>query len=103
MKQILLLLVVFISSCKITFAQPPKFDIKFSEPLAVFVFVQQLSNSYPDNSFKSAFTGSAYNREKYKDLISRFDKLTLSYAYEFSSYPTGSKMPGFTDRLLKKN
>ena len=102
MKQIFLLL-AFISSFRITFAQPPKFNIKFSESLAVFVFVQQLSPSYPANPFKRAFTGSAYEREKYKDLISRFDNLTLSYDYEFSSYPTGSKMPELTDRLLKKN
>jgi len=102
MKQIILLL-IFISSITSTFAQQPKFDIKFSEPLAVFVFVRQLSPGYPGNSFKSAFTGSAYDREKYKNLITRLDNLTLSYAYEFPSFPTGSKMPGLTDRLLKKN
>jgi hypothetical protein len=101
MKQTFLLL-ISISFIRLTSAQP-KFDIKFSEPLAVFVFVQQLSPGYPGNSFKSAFTGSAYDREKYKNLITRFDNLTFSYAYEFSSFPTGSKMPGLTDRLLKKN
>lgn len=102
MKQILLLFIC-ISTVTTTSAQQPKFDIKFSEPLAVFVFVQQLSSSYPGNSFKSAFTGSAYDQDKYKDLITRFANLTLSYAYEFPSFPTGSKMPVLTDRLLKKN
>src|ERR1700761_412770 len=92
---------VFLSN--VALAQQPKFDVKFSEPLAVFIFVQNLSAHSPDNPFKNAFTASAYNQEKYKKLIFRFDSLTFNYAYEFPSFPIGSKMPGLTDRLLKKN
>lgn len=94
---------LFISLGDAGLAQQPKFDIKFSEPLAVFIFVQNLSTHYPDNPFKNAFTASAYNQAKYKEFISEFDSLTFNYAYEFSAFPIGSKMPGLTDRLLKKN
>ena len=94
---------VLVCLSNVALAQQPKFDVKFSEPLAVFIFVQNLSAHYPDNPFKNAFTASIYNQPEYKDLISQFDSLTLSYAYEFPTFPIGSKMPGFTDRLLKKN
>ncbi len=95
--------VILIFFGKATLAQQPKFEVKFSEPLAVFIFVQNLSAHYPDNPFKNAFTTSAYNEAKYKNLILRFDSLTFNYAYEFPTFPIGSKMPGLTDRLLKKN
>jgi len=84
------------------FAQP-KFEVKFSEPLAVFIFVQHLSAHRVDDPFNAIFVSSAYNQERYMRLISRFDSLTLIYAYEFPEFPIGSKLPGMTDRLLKKN
>ncbi|HMI61788.1 MAG TPA: hypothetical protein VK518_12795 [Puia sp.] len=96
-------IVLILISFNAALAQQPKFDVKFSEPLAVFFFVQNLSAHYPDNPFKNAFTASAYNQAKYKNLILRFDSLTFNYAYEFPTFPIGSKMPGLTDRLLKKN
>ena len=85
------------------FAQGPRFEIKFSEPLAVFVFVEQLSSKHPDNTFKKQFSTSIYNREKYKSLLALFDTLRLNYTYEFDGFPYGSKMPGMTEALLKKN
>lgn len=97
------LLSILLLPFSITAISQPKFDVKFSEPLAVFIFVQNLSSHVGDNPFKSVFTASAYNQVKYKTFIAQFDSLTLSYAYEFPAYPTGSKMPGMTDRLLKKN
>lgn len=98
-----LFVLLFLSLGDAGLAQQPKFDIKFSEPLAVFIFVQNLSAHYPGNPFKNVFTASAYNQAKYNKLISAFDSLTINYAYEFSAFPIGSKMPGLTDRLLKKN
>ena len=95
--------VILIFFGKTTIAQQPKFDVKFSEPLAIFIFVQNLSAHYPDNPFKNAFTASAYSEAKYKNLIFKFDSLTLNYTYEFPTFPIGSKMPGMIDRLLKKN
>jgi hypothetical protein len=84
-------------------AQDPQLEIKFSEPLAVFVYVEQLSSKQPDNGFKKQFTASVYNREKYQDLLALFDTLNLSYTYDFEGFPFGSKNPGMTEALLKKN
>jgi hypothetical protein len=86
-----------------TFAQQPKFEVKFSESLAVYVFVQNLSDNYPDNPFKTVFVKSAYYQKKYKDLITQFDSINVSYNYQFEDFPFFSKMPGRVDRLIKKN
>src|SRR5215204_6658991 len=81
--------------------QEPNFQIKFSEPLAVFVFVQNLSSKtfFPDNSFKKLFTDSKFNQEKYKALVAEFDTLTLDYHYEYGP----EKLAGSTWLLLKRN
>jgi len=83
-------------------AQGPRFDIKFSEPLAVFVYVEQLSSKQPDNNFKKQFSGSLYNRDKYKTLLALFDTLRINYTYEFDGFPYGSRNLGMTEALLKK-
>lgn len=91
----------FIST--LSFAQKPTFEIKYSEQLAVFVFVQNLSENYPENVFKTEFQKSEYNIEKYKNSIAKFDKLAMDYSYEFVEYPNGSKIPMQTRDILKKN
>ncbi|WP_317899583.1 hypothetical protein [Aurantibacillus circumpalustris] len=101
MKVHCIIFVFLISSIK-NFSQEPQFDIKFSEPLAVFIYVQQLSETHPDNPFKKDFSASLYNRDKYKRLLAQFDTLRIDYVYEFEGFPYGSKMPGFTIALLKK-
>lgn len=84
-------------------AQSPHFEVKFSEPLAIFVYVEHLSAKHPENAFKKQFSNSIYNREKYKSLLAQFDTLRINYTYEFDGFPYGSKMPGMTEALLKKN
>ena len=84
-------------------AQVPRFDVKFSEPLAVFIYVDHLSSKYPDNPFKKQYLNSVYNREKYKNLLLQFDTLRINYTYEFEEFPYASKVPGMTEALLKKN
>jgi hypothetical protein len=102
MKNRILTIIFFvISTC--TFAQKPSFEIKYSEQLAVFVFIQNLSENYPENVFKTEFDKSKYNNEKYKTLISKFDKLTIDYSYEFEEFPMGSKIPMQARDILKKN
>ena len=86
-----------------TFAQRAKFNIKYSEQLAVFVFVENLSQNYPENVFKTEFNKSKYNTEKFKNLISTFRKLSIDYSYEFEEFPSGSKIPMQTRDILKKN
>lgn len=85
------------------FAQKSVFNIRYSEQLAVFVFIQNLSDNYPANPFKKEFTASSYNNQVYKDLVREFDTLAIDYTYPFSGYPYGTKLPGMTKELLKKN
>ncbi|MGU3375279.1 hypothetical protein [Chryseobacterium sp. M5A1_1a] len=83
--------------------QKVNFNIKYSEQLAVFVFIQNLSDNYPENVFKTAFNQSKYNTQKYKDLVSQFEQLSIDYSYSFDEYPYGSKIPMQTRDILKKN
>jgi len=85
------------------FAQKPVFNIRFSEQLAVFVFVQEIHPDRRDNPFKTEFSKSKYNTEKYQKLIAEMDTLAIDYTYHFSEYPYGSKIPGMTTEFLKKN
>lgn len=84
-------------------AQKLVFNIKYYEPLAVFVFVKELSPNTRENAFKTAFRESKYHNETYNQLISAFDTLMIYYSYSFTEFPYGSKTPGMTDAFLKKN
>jgi len=103
MKSKLLLALLFLSTSVVAVAQKPVFNIKYSERLAVFVFIENLSANYPDNPFKTAFNASKYNTDLYKGLITEFDTLAIDYDYQFPDYPYGSKLPGMTRELIKKN
>jgi hypothetical protein len=98
---ILKIIICLIST--LSFAQKAIFEIKYSEQLAVFVFIQNLSENYPENVFKTEFNKSKYNIEKFKNTISKFDKLSIDYSYEFEEFPNGSKIPMQTRDILKKN
>jgi len=101
MKLKLLLILSLFSS--ITFAQKVQFNIKYSQPLAVFVFIQQLSENYPDNVFKKSFQESKYNTAHYKAIIAQFEQLPIDYSYTFAGYPYASKIPMQTRDMLKKH
>ena len=103
MKHKILSVVFFFAFITGSFAQGPAFHIKYSEQLAVFVFVQNLSDNTPDNPFKTEFKLSKYNTAYYKGLIAEFDTLAIDYTYQFPEYPYGSKLPGMTVELIKKN
>lgn len=97
------LLLVFLFFSTFSFGQKTTFNIKYSEQLAVFVFIQNLSDNYPKNVFKTEFQNSKYNNKDYQSLISKFDSLNIDYSYEFSEFPYGSKIPMQTRDILKKN
>ncbi|KIC02152.1 hypothetical protein OA88_10520 [Flavobacterium sp. JRM] len=101
MKNRLLLAFLFLTS--LAFGQKATFNIKYSEQLAVYVFLQNLSEDYPENVFKTEFQKSKYNVEKYKTIISRFNKLNIYYSFPYDDYPYGSKKTMQTEDLLKKN
>lgn len=84
-------------------AQKPVFNIRYSEQLAVFVFVQNLNPDRRDNPYRTEFSKSKYNTEKYQKLVVEMDTLALDYTYHFTEYPYASKIPGMTMEFLKKN
>jgi hypothetical protein len=83
----------------------PNFQVKFSEPLAVYDFVRNLSSKafVPNHPFKKLFGSSKFNQEKYQRLIAEFEKLKINYTYEFTEYLNAGKENGSTVYLLKKN
>ncbi len=98
-------LIIFFFSLltNLTFGRKPTFNVKYSEPLAVFVFAKNLTTNYGDNPFKTEFKRSKYYIKKYKDLIAQLDTLRTDYTYQFTEFPYGSKIPGMTEGILKKN
>ncbi len=96
------LLLVFFAISTFSFGQKVKFNIKYSEQLAVFVFMQHLSDNYRANVFKTAFQKSKYNTAQYQNILSKFDSLRIDYSYPFDEYPYDSKIPMQTRDLLKK-
>lgn len=101
MKKIFQLTFLFLTS--LIFGQKTTFTIKYSEQLAVYLFIESLSEHYPENVFKTEFQKSKYNTERYNKIISKFDKLILDYSFRFEEYPYGSKKNMQTNDLLKKN
>src|SRR6202035_3427098 len=83
--------------------QKPIFRIKFSEPLAIFEFINQLSANAPNNPFKTIFEQSKYNTAVCRNSLARFDQLHIDYSYEFTRYPYAQKIGGSTISLLKRN
>jgi len=100
MKKTFLLLSLLAS---LTITAQIKFEVKFSKPLAVLEFMQNLSAKARNNSFKTHFTNSEFNNGTYTDLLKLFDSINLEYSYEFTDYPKGQKIEGSTENLLKKN
>lgn len=98
-----LLFIAFILFSKSILAQKPTFHVQYSEPLAVFVFAKSLGINYGENPFKNEFKKSKYNVPKYTDLIAMLDTLQIDFSYQYYEYPYGSKIPGMTSAILKKN
>lgn len=102
-KTVWLSVLLLVLLCPKAGGQVPVFNARYSEPLAVFVFVKQLASHQAEHPFRHIFNRSKYNTENYQQLISQFQELNLDYSYNFDEYPYGSKVPGMTEALLKKN
>ncbi|MDP5199750.1 hypothetical protein [Flavobacterium sp. DG2-3] len=98
-----ILIFLFFVQSSLSFAQKATFNIKYSEQLAVFVFIQNLSENYPENVFKTEFHKSKYNTEEFQKLVSEFDKLAIDYSYKFDGFPEDSKKPMQSKDFLRKN
>lgn len=84
------------------FSEKQEFNVRYSEPLAVYEFVGNLSVNAPNNNFKKIYLASAFNLEKYQRLIARYDSLNIDLSYEYAAYPYGQKIGGSTVSLLRK-
>lgn len=80
-----------------------QFEVRFSKPLAVFVFLQQLSPRAPTNQFKQLFNASKFASPKFHALIAAFDSIPLDIEYDFPAYPPGQKIGGSIESTLKRN
>ncbi|MGB4775580.1 MAG: hypothetical protein WBP45_10430 [Daejeonella sp.] len=103
MKKGLLFILLLLFIIPVVTQSQPKFNVKFSEQLAVYEFVKNLSGYYPTNSFKETFTKSEYNQEKYKKLIGVFDNLQIHQSFQYQGYPYGQKIPVMATNLLRHN
>ena len=96
---ILLTLIVSVKA----FSQEVKFETKFSEPFAVYQFLNSLSAKSPDNAYKRLFNRSNFATKTYTDLIAQFDSLNIDYSYDFTDYPAGKKVGIDVPNLLRRN
>lgn len=99
----LVALFVFLAGCKNMLAQEVKFQVQFSEPLAIFQFVSAITPNSGNNAYKSAFDSSRFNNAEHKSILEQFEALNYVYWYEYPQYPYGNKIGGSTYFLLGKN
>jgi hypothetical protein len=97
-----ILLFLFLSRSLGVFSQTQEFNVRYSEPLAVYEFVSNLSANAPNNNFKKAYQGSEFDQDQYRRLLAGFDSLTIDRTFEYPAYPYGQKIGGSTESLLRK-
>jgi hypothetical protein len=83
-------------------SQTIRFETKFSEPFAVFQFINSVS-AKRENVYKNLFFRSGYYTKTYTDLIAAYDALNINYSYEFTDYPAGQKIGIDVPNLLRRN
>src|SRR5579863_2617482 len=84
-----------------SFSQNISFETRFSEPFAVFQFINSLSVAR-ENVYKKLFSRSAFFTKKYTDLIIQYDSLNINYDYDFTNYPAGQKIGIDVPNLLRR-
>lgn len=90
-------------SATISNGQKIDFKVQYSEPLAVFEFVNHITEGGGNNPSKLIFQSSKYFTGDHKKLIEDFENINYFYWYEYPQYPYGSKIGGSTYFLLGKN
>ena len=80
-----------------------RFEVRYSQPLAVMQFVQGLSPRGRPNPFRTVFTASEFNTPKYVALAAALDSMPLGVEYDFPAYPPGQKIGGWVEAMIKRN
>lgn len=102
MKQLLSLLLVFISAKSIA-QNSITFRINYSDLYATYDFLMKISDSYPDNELKTIFRASPYNTAEYTDRVTAYERLVMDYNYSFGQYPAPLKLNMMSRDLLERN
>ena len=97
------ILLLMVSTIAKSYSQNVQFETKFSEPFAVFQFMNSLSAKSPDNVYKKLFNQSNFSTKTNKDLITQFDSLNIDYSCDFTDYPAGQKIGIDVPLLLSRN
>lgn len=80
-----------------------KLRVAFAELYATYDFIEKISDSFPENAFKTEFSKSRYNIEEYKKLIRQLDTLKLDYVYNFEQYSPTLKSALSSRSLIEKS
>jgi hypothetical protein len=84
-------------------AQPAvRFEVRFSKPLAVFHYIQQLTAKARTNPYKTQFATSRFATPANLALLDSFGAIKTDYEYSYPDYPDG-KIEGSTLYILKRN
>ncbi|HEX4959100.1 MAG TPA: hypothetical protein VFV46_13040 [Lacibacter sp.] len=103
MKFHFLFLGLLLQFANVVVAQKATFNIQYSEKLAVYYFVKNITAKYGTHPFKTEFQKSIYNEKKYLDLLAHFDNIKTDYLYSFAAFPYGVKLPMITETALQKH
>jgi hypothetical protein len=93
MKNIILRILLVLSSvntAQVAFATDGiRFQVKFSKPLAVFVFVQNLNSSGRPNFpvYRTKFLKSEFNTPVYQELLTSLKNAQLDYSFTYPAFP----------------
>lgn len=98
-----LLRIVGISLISLFGVANTRFEVLYSEPLSVFVFVSKIASPQGTHPFKTMYQSGASPSDTAKKYLQEFENLRLDYSYMYEEYPYGSKVNGMTIGLLKKN
>ena len=84
-------------------AQPTvQFEVRFSKPLAVFYYLQQLKPKARANPYRTQFAASRFATPANVALLDSFGSIQTGYEYRYPEYPDG-KIEGSTWYILKRN
>lgn len=96
-KQLLLLLNIFF----IGQHRAATFQLAHHRYFSTYVFMEKIHGG-GEHVYKSLFQASRFNTVGNRQLLEQLDSLQLHHSFQYPEYPAGTKMPGFTEALLKK-
>jgi hypothetical protein len=102
LKKYLFVCLTFIA-CLQGVAKTIRFEVQFSKPLAVFVFIQNINLMGRPNFdvYRTTFLKSEYNTPYYQSLLLSFKSITFNYSFNYNDIPYKSGFEAVS--ILKRN